>query len=276
MRKNISILILLPFILLLLSSCSFITKFDKCHPTNQPMSKWVGSCNDIQFELYIADSDSDSEDIMIIDYGNKKLSYIVWWHGNYLSQMSINDVRVVYQQISDNSVHKTHLNIGYWNIELVSQTCFKLIYYGVGRRGGVSEIPELMLPEEVVMTRVATGLTEPIPQIEPDENYGYCPAYRQGTKWVSDDNQISIDMVNCGEGRVVFADDPNLQYYIGFFESNSKAYSVKDQEDHYDILRYSFATEEWRCEYFEKYFTAEVVRSEHYETGHILTFNIIE
>lgn len=78
MKKAVVFLSFLLVALLFLSSCSHIRKFDSSHPVNHPMSKWEGDAEGLHFELYIGDEEHN--DFMIIDYGNKKISYLVWWH----------------------------------------------------------------------------------------------------------------------------------------------------------------------------------------------------
>ena len=56
MKKIIALAICLLF-LVSLTSCSSITKFEKCHPTQQQMTKWVGDCEELCIELYICDDD---------------------------------------------------------------------------------------------------------------------------------------------------------------------------------------------------------------------------
>ena len=281
--KYLAFAIILLFSLLSFCSCNNITKFNKWHPTQQYMSKWVSYSTQLHIELYIVDWELG--DYMVIDYGDKEIAYIVMWHQNYLSQMSISDIRETSFNGSElDHLVDTHQKIYYYDVELISEDCFKLNKHSAYNLNENCEIPEWMLPNEIVMTRVATQLTEEdIPNIDLDENYGLCPGYRDGTQWISNDNQISIDMTGAGRtsgiGEVTFAEEADSRYYIGFFEVNSKAYLMKIEKD----ATYSFckdklasATEEWKCEYFNNYFTAEVVRSDHYETGHIITFTLVE
>ena len=91
-------------------------------------------------ELYICDDD----DLMVIDYGEKKTTYYVWWHQNYLAQMSVRDMEAV-----SSGVYWNHSAIGFWDVELVNETCFKLT------NGHTTS-----LPTEITMTRVQTELSE--------------------------------------------------------------------------------------------------------------------
>ena len=224
MKKAVALLLFWVAVLLSLSSCSHIIKFDSCHPINHPMSKWVGDCTDIHMELYVFDDELG--EYMVIDYGDKKISYLVWWHQNYFSQMSTRDVRESF--IDENQAswrQDLHLSRDWWDVELIDETHFKLVKRDVQISDIKCDIPELMLPNEVIMTRVETELTsEDIPQLEQDENYIFCPTYHYGTKWISDDNKVSFDGIKGdGTAKVTFAADPNSVYCIGFFEVNSKA-----------------------------------------------------
>ena len=139
MKKIIALAICLLF-LVSLTSCSSITKFEKCHPSQQQMTKWVGDCEELSIELYICDDD----DLMVIDYGEKKTTYYVWWHQNYLTQMSVRDMEAV-----SSGVQEHHSAIGFWDVELVNETCFKLT------NGQTTS-----LPTEITMMRVQTELSE--------------------------------------------------------------------------------------------------------------------
>lgn len=285
MKKAVVFLSFLLVALLFLSSCSHIRKFDSSHPVNHPMSKWEGDAEGLPFELYIGDEEHN--DFMIIDYGNKKISYLVWWHQNYLSQMTINDIR---ESSLDESISPAdqvlHLLRGSWNIDLIDETHFKFIHGSAEFPDATNNIPEVMLPNEIVMTRTRWDLgNESFPQPKRDEAYDLCPTYRYGTQWVSDDNMITIDNIKSrgtytsGTSKVTFAEEPNSVYYIGFFELDYKAYLMKWEEDslfYFSKSKFANSTEEWQCEYFENYFTARVIRSEHYEPGHILTFTLVE
>lgn len=285
MKKTVALLSFLLVVLLLVSSCSHIRKYDSCHPVNHPMSKWEGDADGLHFELYIGDE--EHRDFMVIDYGNEKISYLVWWHQNYLSQMTINDIRESSLDENESPVHQVlNLRRGSWDIELIDETHFKFIHGLAEISDAKSYIPEAMLPNEIVMTRIQSKIgDENFPSIEKDENYDFCPTYRYGTQWISDDNRIIIDNIEssgtytAGTSKVIFADEPNAVYYIGFFELDHKAYLMKWEEDslfYFSKSKFVKSTEEWQCEYFENYFTARVIRSEHYEPGHILTFTLVE
>lgn len=285
MKKAVAVLSLFLAVLLSLSSCRHIRKYDSCHPVNQPMSKWEGDAEGLHFELYIGDE--ERKDFMVIDYGNKKISYLVCWHQNYASQMSINDVRESSVDENKSPVNQIlNLRRGGWDIELIDETHFKFVHGSVEIPDATCDIPEVMLPNEIVMTRTQSEIgNENFPQIEKDEAYDRCPTYRYGTQWVSDDNKVIIDNIEssgtytAGTSKVTFADEPNSVYFIGFFELDYKVYLMKWEEDsllYFSKSEFVKSTEEWQCEYFENYFTARVVRSKHYEPGHILTFTLVE
>lgn len=285
MKKSVVLLSFLLVVLLLLSSCSYIRKYDTCHPAKQPMPKWEGDAEGLHFELYIGDE--EHEDFMIIDYENKKLSYLVWWHQNYLSQMTINDIR---ESSLDESISPAdqvlHLLRGSWDVELIDETHFELIHGPEEFPDAICDTPEATLPNEIVMTRTLSDLgNENFPQIGRDEAYDLCPTYRYGTQWISDDNRVVINNIEssgthtAGTSKVTFTEEPNSVYLIGFFELDYKACLMKWEEDslfYFSKSNFASSTEEWQCEYFENYFTARVIRSEHYEPGHILTFTLVE
>lgn len=277
MKKKVTLLAVLFIFLFLLSSCdSYRAKYDTCHPTKQPMSKWVGDC----VEIYVLGSGRKS--IMIVDYGVEKIHYLIYWHGDCLTRMSIRDCREAVSVLDEPDImFDSHQSIANWQIELIDETCFKLKGHREEESEGECEIPELMLQKDITMTRVATDLTEAdIPQIEVNDDYNFCPAYRYDSQWISDDNQVSICMLgNGGAGEVTFATNPDTKSYVRFFEANSKCYLIKrDNKSWLDIspAKFKNASEEWKCQYSEKCFTAEVVRSEYYESGHILTFSLVE
>ncbi len=284
MKKAVAASLLLIAVLLSLSSCIHIIKFDSCHPVNHPMSKWEGDAEGLHFELYIGDE--EHEDFMVIDYGIQKISYLVFWHQNYLSQMSLNDVRECTLDENESPIHQSlNLKRSYWDIELIDETHFKFVAHGAVEIADVtSNIPELMMPNEIVMTRTQAEINkENFPQIERDESYSLCPTYRYGTQWVSDDNKVIIENIesrynlSAGTSKVTFVEEPDSVYYIGFFELEHKAYLLKwEEETYFTASKFVHSKEEWQCEYFENYFVARVIRSEHYEPGHILTFTLVD
>ena len=285
MKKAVALLLFILTLFPSLFSCRDIRKFDSCHPVNHPMSKWEGDAKGVHFELYIGDK--EHKDFMIIDYGNKKISYLVWWHQNHLSQMTINDIRESSLDENESHVHQVlHLRRGGWDIDLIDETHFKFVRGSAEFPDATSNIPEVMLPNEIVMTRIQSKISnENFPSIEKDKAYDLCPTYRYGTQWVSDDNKIIIDNIEsggtytAGTSKVIFAQEPSSVYYVGFFELDYKAYLMKWEEDslfYFSNSKFVKSKEEWQCEYFENYFTARVIRSEHYEPGHILTFTLVE
>lgn len=285
MKKAVAVLLLLLSAGLSLSSCMHIKKYDSCHPVNHPMSKWEGYAEGVQFELYIGDD--EYKDFMVIDYGNKKISYLVRWHRNYASQISITDVRESFVDENKSPVKQTlNLPRGSWDIELIDEIHFKFVRGSVKVPDATCDIPEVTLPSEIVMVRIPSEISsENFPQIEKDEAYDRCPTYRYGTQWISDDNKVIIDNIKssgtytAGTSKVTFVEEPNLVYLIGFFELDYKVYLTKWEQDslfYFSKSEFLKSTEEWQCEYFENYFTARVVRSEHYDPGHILTFTLLE
>lgn len=284
MKKAVVVSLLLLAVLIALSSCSHIRKFDSCHPVNHPMSKWEGDAEGLHFELYIGDE--EHEDFMVIDYGIKKISYLVFWHQNYASQMSLNDVRECTLDENESPTYQSpHLERSNWDIELIDETHCKFVSHGVGEiEDATSNIPELMMPTEIVMMRTQSELNkENFPEIEADESYGLCPTYRYGTQWISDDNKVIIENIKsgynstAGTSKVTFVEEPDSVYYIGFFELDHKAYLLKwEEETYFTASKFAHSKEEWQCEYFENYFVAQVIRSEHYDPGHILTFTLVD
>ena len=266
MKKPLVFIAALIILLTSLTSCTYITKFDTCHPTNYPMSKWAGE----NIELYIVDNAimDNPYSIMIVDYGDKKISYNVWWHQNYLTCLSIRDTREgVYVEEEPPSYGENNYHyVSGWDIELIDETHCKLI--------NGPEFADLELPEEVILTRVATDLTkEDFPQIDIDERYSFCPTYYYGTKWRSDDGQFQVEIKShSATGALTVASDTEAKLWMRFLESNSSVYVLKENTG-LGYLNESDITEHWRCEYFENYFVATVIRSEYYEPGQVITFN---
>lgn len=179
----------------------------------------------------------------------------------------------------------TPINLKQYGFKEIDETHFKFTKGEVQSSETKCDIPELMLPNEIIMTRTQSDLNEEeFPEIEKNDNYDFCPTYRYGTKWQSDDDQVVINNIDCfgnlaGKSSVTFTTEPNSVYYIAFFEVNSKAYLVRWENDSLsDFSEQEFrkATEEWQCEYFENYFTAQVIRSNYYEVGHTISFTLVE
>lgn len=267
MKKTLAFFTVLIILLTSLTSCSNIEKHATCHPVSYPMSKWAGE----NIELYIVDPDimDNPKDLIFVDYGDKKLAYYAQWECNYQVILNICDIR----EFAFSEKGKTYKNcngIARWDIELIDKTHCKLI--------NGPKYSEFGLPEEVILTRVATNLTkEDFPQIDIDEQYSFCPTYYYGTNWISDDSQfeVNFDILGFnsnGVGIVNIDSNPEIKYYMYFLESNFSVY-VSQKKTALGYLNESDITEHWQCEYFENYFVATVIRSEYYEPGQVITFN---
>lgn len=266
MKRLIALLFVLALLLASLTSCRYRGFNDSRHPSNQPMTKWGAE----GIELYVLGPDQRS--FMIVDCNGKKMTYFVTYG---YGQIVVDDVHPLYYKLETGEVEKGLITITLWNISLKTETKFKLYDGVIDVPGGGYDIPELMFAEELDFVRIATNLTEEdIPKIKIDEQYGlFCPKYRPVTQWISDDQQMTMDRRICQ-----LTSDPDTQFYINFFESNSSAYLTKitDENKRDDTSSLvSQSTEEWKCEYFEDYFLATVVRSEYYEPGHVLTFTLL-
>lgn len=272
MKRLIALFFVLALLSTSLTSCLTRSRLmdDSRHPLNQPMTKWGAE----GIELYVLGPDQDS--FMIADFNGKKMTYFVSLDS---SLFAVEDLHPVYYKLETGELETLRTIIREWSISLKTETKFELSHGATAVPGGGYDIPELMFAEEIEFVRIATNLTEEdIPKIKIDEQYGlFCPKYRSGTQWISDDHQMTIK--SGFKDICQITSDPNTQFYINFFESNSSAYLTKiTDENKSDYSRSSIvsqSTEEWKCEYFEDYFLATVVRSEYYESGHVLTFILL-
>ena len=261
MKKLIVVVCLFALLLSSLTSCGLLIIVNWT-PDRQPMSKWVAD----GIELYVLEDNADS--FMIVNYGDTQMFYRFRFSYRAGPPFSIDDIRKY-------SYHE----IASGDFLLISDAKFKVTMYDSTVFGGGHNLPELMFPKEIIFTRVATDLTEEdIPQIAIDPQYSFCPIFSETSKWVSDDLQMTL--INneplLGQQKCQLASDPNTQFHVNFFESNSSAYLTKITEENKSSsetsLIVSQSTEEWACEYFEDHFLATVIRSEYYEPGHVLTF----
>jgi len=297
MKKILALLCLCALLLTFLTSCTLPLWFNDWvfgkGSWNQPMSKWVAE----GIELYVLNcgpTDTDAtrrvdDAFMITDFGDTKMFYDVRIYPECENRygISISDIHgtseyLVHSPKNDTSRYPIHN--GY--LEPISETQFQVALYNCEIKGGGYDIPELMFPKEIIFTRVAENLTEEdIPKIEINQQYEFCPTYRRYSRWVSDDFKMTLSVGSfVSTDKVVkcqVTTDPDVCFCVDFFESNSSAFLTKTTEENLRFRVESLETsisnssEEWQCEYFENYFLATVIRSEYYETGHIITFTLL-
>lgn len=255
---------------------------DPDNPCYHPMTKWETD----NLELYVLEV---GKGLLIFNYEDEKFAYDVRFFAG--SSMAVYDRRETFftdkettDFIADERTDRAILYpIGVFSLHSCRETSCKVscgevnIFFQSG-----------VVSEEIRFDKTADGLTlDDIPQIDLDEDYGYCPIYYPESKWISDDSRIVITMTKATEdekdvGIVEFVNESKDDVYICFFECNSKAYlgELKENADslfgdveYYDIRK---AQDEWRCEYFENSFKATVIRSDYYEVGSVINFTRLE
>lgn len=156
MKKTMIFFAYFLILITILPSCDLSGKNFAWHPTETPMSKWMGE----NIELYILPRDEIYKgDLMIIDFGETKLAFYVWWHQNGLTQLSLRDKRVV--DLGNNE----DFAVAYFEGKTVSKT--KYLLYSISTKN----LPKNLFPEEIILERVATNLSyEDVPDIETSEN----------------------------------------------------------------------------------------------------------
>ena len=257
----------------ILCGCN-LTK-NEWHPIKSVMSKWEGD----GIELYILDDDiNNGKDLIFIDSGDGKLVFDVLWQGNGLWNLEMLDRRMPKNEDGstlDGDLHEH--TAGSFGLTILKEgSCLLKPYV-------TCHIPENMLSDKIVLQRTVTDLNpEDIPEIKLNDKYGFCPTYRYGSQWLSEDEQISISILpqkkaELGIGKILFDKEPNADLYIKFHEYNSMAYVGGFSENtHNFYVNIRDAQEQWQCEYFEDYFTATVVCSGRYPTGQVIRFNRIQ
>ena len=274
MKKVISFVLVLICITSMLCACGPVYQ-NSISPQNQPMTKWVAD----GFELYITDTDKG---LMICDFAEKTIAYdVAFMPGNEMLLMDRRPQDVIWE---DNVLYGDH---GYENpgysiaggaYVSTSKTVFRVELDG-------HYIKTSDFPEKLVYRRVAENIkAEDIPVIEIDANFGYCPIYSIGSLWASEDKNVLIEIDGQLEpygsyaiGKVTVNEQAE-NIYMAFNEINSTAYMgpLKDPNAIGTVYDTALATDEWKCEFFEDYFKATVVRSDYYEDGTVLVFHISE
>lgn len=249
----------------MLCSCNMLSR--KCHPTKFPMSKWEAD----GIQLYILEENiNNGKDLLFIDSGETTLVFDVIWHGNGLWQLEALDRRVptVKGDSTCNEELRPH-SFGAFELKILDENSCTL------EISSPSSIPEEVITNKIVLHRTTMDLSkDDIARIQNDAKYDFCPTYRYGSKWISEDKQISVEVLQqkhaeLGIGEVVFADSPDAKFYMKFLEYGSMAYIGEIGTLHFDVRQ---AKERWKCEYFKDYFMATIISSEYYQTGHILRF----
>ena len=296
LKKILALLCFCALLLTSLTSCAqyFWDWVYGTGPWNRPMSKWTAD----GVELYIL-NDCGPTDVnpsafvndafMIVHYGDTEIVYKVGIYSAHTKKgyvMYISDGRETIMYTSSYSKNPPHIyTLSAGNIETISETEFSVTLIRPPEiSGGGYDIPELMLPEEITFTLAAENLTEAdIPEIHRDEQYQFCPTYRTYSEWISDDLKlflyVSVYSDTDKRVRCRFNDGSGVSFYVNFFESNSSAFLTKITEENQNVndvsLIVNASGEQWECEFFEDYFVATVIRSEYYEVGQILTFNLL-
>lgn len=289
-KKSLAGICLFALLLTFLTSCTswFYTWFYGKKPWCQPMTKWAAE----GIELYVLQTAGDEKSvydaIMIAHYGDTRMFYDVSIHPYHIEKgygMTISDIHETASYLSEPSVSSpSRFPIYYGDVEPISDTEFRVTLSDCEIFGGGYDIPELMFPKELTFTRVAENLTEAdIPEITLDQQYEFCPTYRAYSRWISNDLQMTLYvyvLTNVDKRtKCQLSGDSDVSFYVNFFESSSSVFLTKITEENVNAPDKSLITsnsgEEWRCEYFEDYFLATVIRSEYYEAGHVLTFTLL-
>ena len=257
-KKVIVSFAILLILITTLPSCDPSGRNFAWHPTQTPMSKWVGE----NIELYVLPVDENYKgSLMIIDFGETKLTFYVRWHQNGLSELSLHDKRVM-----DSSID--YFAVASFYGKTVSETQYLLYSYDT------YNLPDDLFPEKIMLNRVATDLSyEDIPVIKTDENYKFCPVYHRGTEWISIDNKTAIIAPvssRYGIGKVIFDGAENEPLDVIFLEYDSTIYC--GNWNSYSAVILEDAQEMWKCDYFEDYFVATVLCSDYYNVGESITF----
>lgn len=263
MKKVIVSFSILPILIITFFSCDLSGRNFAWHPTQTPMSKWVGE----NIELYTLPLDENRKgDLMIVDFGETKLAFYVRWHQNGLRELSLYDKQGI--DLWENDSYDYFWVAGF-DGKTISETQYLLYSYDT------YNLPDDPFPEKIMLNRVATDLSyEDIPEIKTDENYKFCPIYQKGTEWISSDNKtviVTTASSQHGIGNAIFDNAKNEPLDVIFSKYNSTIYCGNwDFQDPSSILKE--AKEIWKCEYFEDYFIATVEYSDHYKAGASITF----
>lgn len=268
MSKKFKLLLIILSSVITLSSCN-LTKTE-WHPTRFPMSKWEGD----NLTLYILNQDiNNGTDLILIDLGEEKLTFDVWWHGNGLWNLDIIDRNVpTTENAPQLSGISERRSVGSFDLKILDEKHSELRVYSP------EDIPEDFFPnDKIVLECTATDLKkEDIPIIDTND-YSFCPTYCYGSLWLSEDKQISIKILpqkkaEHGIGEVTFSNDPNVVEYMKFARFNSSAYIGEFGENELFYFNIRNANEEWKCEYSEDSFIATVVHSHRFKQGEVFSF----
>ena len=257
------------------------------------MSKWTAD----GIELYVLKDCGPTDEkpcafvddaVMIVHYGDTEMVYdvkITSRLGENGYGMYIRDIYETTTYVSDSHIGPPeHYFFYYGDIEAINDTKFAVTLNCPEITGGGYDIPELMFPEEITFALAAENLTESdIPKIEKDEQYEFCPTYREYSEWISNDLKMTLYVCfySNTDKRVKcrLNDGSCVSFYVNFFESNSSAFLTEITEENRNVKDVSLIVndsgEQWQCEYFEDHFVATVIRSEHYEVGQVWTFNLL-
>ena len=274
MKKVISFIFVVVLIALTLYSCGPAYK-NSISPKKQPMTKWVAE----EFELYVTDT---NKGLMICNFNEKTIAYdVAFLHGSDMLLMDRRPQDVVFEDnvIYSDSYEKPGYSVAIGSYTPSSETSFRVKLEG-------AHIKTSYFSKELVFKRVATDLkTEDIPVIETDIDFNNSPIYSIGSKWISNDDNISIYIE--GElkpydsyaiGKVAIKGQEDKDIYIAFNEIDSTAYLgfLKNPNAIGLVYDVELASDKWNCEFFKDYFVATIISSNYYENGTVLVFNRYE
>ena len=273
MKKSFITLVLIVMVAVITSSCSI-------NPGSQVMTKWEAE----GFELYITEP---YKGILVWKREDSSVAYNFEFAGG--DDIFLFDRRQQFVNLED-----------YFDYEFLNQE-------EVEYQGYIAAIASYTMQSEseffctikdylistqqfpmntLTFRRTATGLTErDIPQIELGESYEHCPVYSLGSKWISDDHMVTIEMEDrfygsiapyhrCPVGKITLMDGTASEYNIVFNELDSRAYvgEMKYSGGYGESYNISNASDIWECAFLEGEFTATVILSDYYEVGTVLTF----
>lgn len=274
-RLVVSLIVTVILITFTLCSCSPVYQYS-ISPESQPMSKWEAD----GFELYITDL---YKGLLICYFTEKTIAYDVYFSaGNSIQLMDRRPQDVVFEDnvLYSDAYEKPGYTVAIGSYHPSSKTkCTMTI------EGSPVKTSCFSKEQELVFRRTATDLTAyQIPTIEIDANFTNCPIYSIGSKWISHDGNITIDIEgqlrpykSYAIGKIAINGQTDENIYIAFNEIDSVAYLGNLTTPKSFPLRYDtqLASDQWKCEFFEDYFVATVICSNYYEPGDILTFTLV-
>ncbi len=291
MKKFVCMIFLAVSLLVTSTSCVLSDFLDtlwenqnRIEPANQIMTKWEAE----DFELYIT---RQGAGLLIWNRDDKEIAYDIELWGNFSTgyygflfdrrQQYVDfDYYAEKKVLGDEAYEYQGYLVSFLYYEPVNDTTFLLEFQDA------SFVTNSLSEKKLRFQRTATGLTsDDVPDIAPSKEYENCPIYFLGSKWISEDNGIVIEMEKefefitpifhrCPIGTITILDSEKTNMQIIFSETDAQAYvgtlSTQDpQTKPYDITQ---ASHIWQCEFYEEYFLATVISSDRYDEGTTIKF----